>query len=91
MNPDFASKGGRHFIGEAENWDNRWAAFQSEYFREHGITAEIRERRPVPEEPLHARADEGRAGHRPSAPRSRRRTRPRSWPACAIRPKSWNS
>ena len=63
MNPDFASKGARHFISEAENWDSRWAAFQSDYFREHGITAEVRERRAVPEEPLHARADEGRAGH----------------------------
>ena len=50
MNPDFASKGGRHFIGEAENWDNRWAAFQSAYFQEHGITAEVRERRAVPED-----------------------------------------
>jgi Ti-type conjugative transfer relaxase TraA len=50
MNPDFASKGGRHFIGEAENWDNRWASFQSAYFQEHGITAEVRERRAVPEE-----------------------------------------
>ncbi|MBB5374536.1 AAA family ATPase [Acidocella aromatica] len=49
MNPDFASKGARHFIGEAENWDQRWAAFQSAYFQEHGITATVRERRVVAE------------------------------------------
>ena len=49
MNPDFASKGARHFISEAENWDQRWASFQSDYFREHGITAELRERRAVAE------------------------------------------
>jgi Ti-type conjugative transfer relaxase TraA len=50
MNPDFASKGARHFISEAENWDQRWAAFQSAYFQAHGITAEVRERRAVPED-----------------------------------------
>jgi Ti-type conjugative transfer relaxase TraA len=50
MNPDFVSKGARHFIGEAENWDNRWAEFQKEYFDRLGITADIRERRAVPEE-----------------------------------------
>jgi len=49
MNPDFASKGARHFIGEAENWDQRWASFQSTYFQEHGIAADLRERRAVPE------------------------------------------
>jgi Ti-type conjugative transfer relaxase TraA len=49
MNPDFASKGSRHFIGEAENWDTRWASFQSAYFQEHGIAAAVRERRAVPE------------------------------------------
>src|SRR6516165_4555874 len=32
MNPDFASKGANHFIGEAENWDIRWAEFQRDYF-----------------------------------------------------------
>jgi len=52
MNPDFASKGARHFIAEAEDWDNRWAAFQSEYFRAHGIEAEVRERRALPEDHL---------------------------------------
>jgi Ti-type conjugative transfer relaxase TraA len=50
MNPDFASKGDRHFISEGENWDIRWAAFQKEYFERLGITADIRERRTVPEE-----------------------------------------
>ena len=50
MNPDFASKGANHFISEAENWDTRWAEFQREYFERLGITADIRERRTVPEE-----------------------------------------
>jgi len=50
MNPDFASKGARHFISEAENWDLRWASFQSVYFQEHGIAAELRQRRAVPED-----------------------------------------
>lgn len=50
MNPDFASKGVNHFISEAENWDIRWAEFQKEYFERLGITADIRERRTVPEE-----------------------------------------
>lgn len=49
MNPDFASKGARHFIGESENWDNRWAAFQTAYFARHEIAGEVRERRAVPE------------------------------------------
>lgn len=50
MNPEFASKGDKHFIGEAENWDNRWAAFQKEYFERLGLKADIRERRVLPEE-----------------------------------------
>jgi Ti-type conjugative transfer relaxase TraA len=50
MNPDFASKGSRHFIGEADEWDIRWAAFQKEYFARLGIEAEIRERRALPED-----------------------------------------
>jgi Ti-type conjugative transfer relaxase TraA len=50
MNPDFASKGDRHFIGEAENWDTRWAEFQKGYFARLGIAADIRERRALPEE-----------------------------------------
>jgi Ti-type conjugative transfer relaxase TraA len=50
MNPDFASKGANHFISEAENWDTRWAEFQKQYFGRLGITADIRERRAVPEE-----------------------------------------
>jgi Ti-type conjugative transfer relaxase TraA len=50
MNPDFASKGDRHFISEAENWDVRWAAFQKGYFARLGIAADIRERRALPEE-----------------------------------------
>ena len=50
MNPEFASKGDRHFIGEAENWDIRWAAFQKAYFERLGIAADIRERKAVPEE-----------------------------------------
>ena len=49
MNPDFASKGDRHFLAETQNWDNRWAAFQSTYFRAHGIAAELRERQTVAE------------------------------------------
>ncbi len=49
MNPEFASKGNRHFIGEAENWDMRWAAFQQAYFERLGIAADIRERKSVPE------------------------------------------
>ena len=50
MNPEFASKGDRHFIAEAQNWDSRWAAFQTDYFREHGIAAAVRERQAVPED-----------------------------------------
>ena len=50
MNPEFASKGDRHFIGEAENWDIRWAEFQKAYFERLGIVADIRERKAVPEE-----------------------------------------
>jgi Ti-type conjugative transfer relaxase TraA len=50
MNPEFASKGAQHFIGEAENWDIRWAEFQKAYFERLGITADIRERKAVPEE-----------------------------------------
>lgn len=49
MNPDFASKGAIHFISEAENWDIRWAAFQKNYFERLGITADIRDRKAVPE------------------------------------------
>ena len=49
MNPEFASKGNRHFIGEAENWDMRWAALQKDYFAKLGIAADIRERKSVPE------------------------------------------
>jgi Ti-type conjugative transfer relaxase TraA len=50
MNPDFASKGDRHFIGEADNWDIRWAAFQKEFCARLGLEADIRERRFVPED-----------------------------------------
>jgi Ti-type conjugative transfer relaxase TraA len=50
MNPDFASKGDRHFVGEADNWDIRWAAFQKESCARLGLEAEIRERRFVPED-----------------------------------------
>lgn len=50
MNPDFASKGDRHFVGEADNWDIRWAAFQKEFCARLGLEAEIRERRFVPED-----------------------------------------
>lgn len=50
MNPDFASKGDRHFVGEADNWDVRWAAFQAAYFAREGILAEVRERRALPED-----------------------------------------
>ena len=49
MNPEFVSKGKSHFIGEAEDWDKRWAAFQARYFARHGIAAELRERLAVPE------------------------------------------
>ncbi len=50
MNPDFASKGDRHFVGEADNWDIRWAAFQKEFCARLGLEADIRERRFVPED-----------------------------------------
>jgi Ti-type conjugative transfer relaxase TraA len=50
MNPDFASKGDRHFVGEADNWDVRWAAFQKEFCARLGLEADIRERRFVPED-----------------------------------------
>jgi Ti-type conjugative transfer relaxase TraA len=50
MNPEFASKGAKHFIGEAENWDVRWAEFQRAYFERLGIAADIRERKVSPEE-----------------------------------------
>jgi Ti-type conjugative transfer relaxase TraA len=50
MNPDFASKGAKHFISEAENWDVRWAEFQRAYFERLGIAADIRERKASPEE-----------------------------------------
>ena len=50
MNPDFASKGDRHFVGEADNWDIRWAAFQKDYCARLGLEADIRERRFVPED-----------------------------------------
>jgi Ti-type conjugative transfer relaxase TraA len=50
MNPEFASKGAKHFIGEAENWDVRWAEFQRAYFERLGIAADIRERKASPEE-----------------------------------------
>jgi Ti-type conjugative transfer relaxase TraA len=50
MNPDFASKGDRHFVGEADNWDIRWAAFQKEFCARLGLEADIRERRFLPED-----------------------------------------
>jgi Ti-type conjugative transfer relaxase TraA len=50
MNPDFASKGDRHFVGEADNWDIRWAAFQKDYCARLGLEADVRERRFVPED-----------------------------------------
>jgi Ti-type conjugative transfer relaxase TraA len=50
MNPDFASKGDRHFVGEADHWDIRWAAFQKEFCERLGLEADIRERRFVPED-----------------------------------------
>ena len=50
MNPDFASKGDRHFVGEADNWDIRWAAFQKEFCARLGLEADVRERRFVPED-----------------------------------------
>jgi Ti-type conjugative transfer relaxase TraA len=50
MNPDFSSKGDRHFVGEADHWDIRWAAFQREFCARLGLEADIRERRFVPED-----------------------------------------
>ncbi|OYV57967.1 MAG: hypothetical protein B7Z71_11490, partial [Acidocella sp. 21-58-7] len=50
MNPDFASKGDRHFVGEADHWDIRWAAFQKEFCARLGLEADVRERRFVPED-----------------------------------------
>jgi Ti-type conjugative transfer relaxase TraA len=50
MNLDFASKGDRHFVGEADNWDIRWAVFQKEFCARLGLEADIRERRFVPED-----------------------------------------
>jgi len=50
MNPDFASKGDRHFVGEADHWDIRWATFQKDFCTRIGLEAEVRERRFVPED-----------------------------------------
>lgn len=50
MNPDFASKGDRHFISEAENWDVRWADFQKRYFAELGVEVDVRDRLALPED-----------------------------------------
>jgi len=50
MNPDFASKGDRHFVGEADNWDIRWAAFQKDFCARIGLEVDVRERLAVPEE-----------------------------------------
>jgi Ti-type conjugative transfer relaxase TraA len=44
MNPEFASKGARHFVGEADDWDIRWANFQREYCARIGLEVDVRER-----------------------------------------------
>ncbi len=49
MNPGFASRGKVHFVSDGDDWDKRWASFQTEYFAREGIAAVVRERQAMAE------------------------------------------
>ena len=85
MNPDFASKGAGILSARRRIGISAGPRSRANISASIGITAEVRERRAVPEEPLHARPAEGRAGHGRARRRSRGTTRRPSWPGCVTR------